>query len=195
MERLSASLRVTVCGGEGGMRRDWGWLSRFPLMWLAWAVIVLAGAIALQVLASALDLNPLVRFGATLPLVGDALWLNGLLDLQWHLLVAIGLLPAGIVWLRDRHVRVDVIQARLPPRGQAVVDLIGNLVFAAPFLTLIVPAAWAFARRAWTLDEGSASGGLNDLWLVKSLLPLGLALLAVAIALETVRLARGLARR
>ncbi len=44
--------------------------------------------------------------------------------------------------------------------------------------------------RAWTSYEGSNSGGLNDLWLVKAFIPIGLGLLALAILVETVRLVR-----
>lgn len=159
------------------------------------AVVVLAAAIALQVAANALDLNPLAAWSGDVPLLGRAVTLNSLLDLQWHLLAAIALLPAGVVWLRDGHVRVDVIQAQLPARGKAAIDLVGNLAFAAPFLMLTIPAAWDFAGRAWRIDEGSANGGLGDLWFVKGLLPLGLALLAAAVALEIWRLLRRIALR
>ena len=54
----------------------------------------------------------------------------------------------------------------------------------------MLPAAWRFMLRAWTSDEGSRNGGLADLWLIKAVLPLGLALLAVAVLAETTRLAR-----
>lgn len=161
---------------------------------LAVAILVLAGAVALQVGASAVDLNPLLDWEGEVPLFGAALGLNALLDLQWHLLAAIALLPAGAVWLSDRHVRVDVIHARLPRRGRAAVDLIGNLVFAAPFLVLILPAAWGFTAQAWSIDEGSANGGLVDLWLVKGLLPTGFGLLAAAVLWETLRLLRDVLR-
>lgn len=162
---------------------------------MAAGILLLAAAIAVQVAANAIDLNPLVAFDAARPVVGRAVTLNSLLDLQWHLLATIALLPAGLVWLRDRHVRVDVIQSRLPPRGRAAIDLAGNAVFAAPFLWFALPASWSFAAQAWRIDEGSANGGLVDLWLVKGVLPLGLALLAGAISWECVRLARTLAGR
>lgn len=151
-------------------------------------VVALMLAIALQVLANLLDWTPLARFPAPVPLFGEAVTLNSLLDLQWHLLAAIALLPAGLVWLRDGHVRVDFLYNRRGPRGRAWTDILGNLLFAAPFLWMSVPAARDFARRAWASGEGSASGGLQDLWLVKTVLPLGLALLGLAILWETARL-------
>ena len=131
---------------------------------LAVLVIVLMGAIVLQVLCNALDINPLLSFGAAVPFLGKGITLNTLLDLQWHLLVIMGLLGAGAVWNADGHVRVDFLYRARPARTRARIDLIGNLIFAAPFLVMILPAAWDFAARAWTSGEGSRNGGLNDLW-------------------------------
>jgi len=98
-------------------------------------------------------------------------------------LVITGLLPAGLVWLMDRHVRVDFIYDKFATKTKARINLIGNVLFAAPFFALVLPAAWNFMLRAWTSDERSNSGGLNDLWLVKAFIPIGLGLLALAIRL------------
>lgn len=165
-------------------------LERLGLTVLGGALIALMGAIVLQVVCSALDINPLLGFARAYAFVGDAVTLNTLLDLQWHLLVICGLLPAGLVWITDRHVRVDFIYARRREKTQARINLLGNLLFAAPFLALALPASWKFMRRAWSTGEGSSNGGMNDLWLIKAVLPLGLGLLAVAVAIETIRLVR-----
>ena len=155
---------------------------------LGLGLIVLMGAIVAQVLCSALDINPLLTFEQTQLLIGDAITLNSLLDFQWHLLVITGLLPAGLVWLMDRHVRVDFIYEGRSSKTKARINLIGNLLFAVPFFVLVLPASWSFLIRAWTSDEGSRNGGLNDLWLIKSIMPFGLGLLALALAIETIRL-------
>ncbi|RVT82207.1 TRAP transporter small permease subunit [Rhodobacteraceae bacterium CCMM004] len=190
MERLCASLDLRR-GASGRIAVD---LGRRVVDICAVAVIVLMLAIAVQVAGNLFDVNPLLRFGRDLPLLGQALTLNGLLDLQWHLMALVALIPAGIVWLRDRHVRVDFLYDRHGPRGRAATDLMGNLLFALPFLAMAIPAAWRFAHRAWRVDEGGANGGLEDLWLIKMALPLGLALLAAAVAWESLRLLRSLAR-
>jgi TRAP-type mannitol/chloroaromatic compound transport system permease small subunit len=157
---------------------------------LAIGLIVLMGSIVLQVVCSALDINPLATFADALPVVGEALTLNSLLDFQWHLLVLLALLPAGIVWSMDRHIRVDFYYQRQTTAWRARLDLIGNVLFAAPFLGLVLPASLDFANRAWQSDEGSRNGGLVDLWLIKFSLPLGFMLLALAIGIESVRLLR-----
>lgn len=165
-------------------------LERMCLSVLGVGLIMLMAAIVLQVVCSALDVNPLLALTQARVLVGDAVTLNSLLDLQWHLLVITGLLPAGLVWLMDRHVRVDFWYQNRAERTKARINLVGNLLFAGPFFALVLPAAWNFAVRAWTSDEGSRNGGLNDLWMIKSFIPFGLGLLGIAILLETVRLLR-----
>ncbi len=165
-------------------------LSRWSLGALAVALVILMLAIVAQVIGSALDINPVMTFETALPLIGKAITLNSLLDFQWHLLVIIGLLPAGLVWLDNRHVRVDFLYAGRDKRWQSRVDLAGNLLFAVPFFALMIPAAWDFALRAWRADEGSRNAGLNDLWLIKFVLPFGITLLALAVLVETLRLLR-----
>lgn len=165
-------------------------VEQLSLNWLAVGLILLMCAIVLQVICSALDINPIVTFTKNWPLVGTAIALNSLLDLQWHLLVITGLLPVGLVWSMDRHVRVDFLYQRLAGKTQSRVNLIGNLLFASPFFALVLSAAWGFMQRAWSSDEGSTNGGLNDLWLIKAVLPVGLGLLALAIFIETLRLVR-----
>ncbi|WP_281932017.1 TRAP transporter small permease subunit [Roseibium album] len=157
---------------------------------LAAGVVVLMGAIVLQVVCSALDINPLASFQADIPLLGKAITLNSLLDFQWHILVIIGLVPAGLVWLQGTHVRVDFLYNPMTPQWKARIDLAGNLLFAVPFFFFMLPASTKFMLRAWTSDEASRNGGLNDLWLIKSILPVGLFLLALAVLVESLRLIR-----
>ncbi|MEP1574366.1 TRAP transporter small permease subunit [Roseibium album] len=157
---------------------------------LAAGVVVLMGAIVLQVVCSALDINPLASFQADIPLLGKAITLNSLLDFQWHILVIIGLVPAGLVWLQGTHVRVDFLYNPMTPQWKARIDLAGNLLLAVPFFFFMLPASSRFMLRAWTSDEASRNGGLNDLWLIKSILPVGLFLLAIAVLVESLRLMR-----
>ena len=168
------------------------YLAEVGLGAMAIAVIVLMCLIVLQVLFSSLDVNPILSFAETRAVLGKAITLNSLLDLQWHLLVVVGLLPAGLVWTRDQHVRVDFLYQARGPRWRARLNFTGNLIFAAPFFALVLPASWGFVQRAWRSDEASRNGGINDLWLIKAVLPIGLGLLALAVLIETIRLIRSL---
>lgn len=165
-------------------------IEKLSLSVLGVCLIVLMLAIVVQVTCSLLDVNPVAVFDRAYALIGNEITLNSLLDFQWHLLVIAGLLPTGLVWLMDRHVRVDFFYQRQSNRVQSRINLAGNIVFAAPFFALVLPAAGNFAKRAWTSDEGSRNAGLNDLWLIKSVLPFGLGLLALAVLIDSIRLLR-----
>ena len=158
-------------------------------------VVLMMLSIAAQVVLNALGISLIASFPAALPLFGEALTLNGLMELQWHLLAAVALLPAGLAWRRNAHVRVDFLSQGLPARGKAAVELLGHLAFTLPFLSLCIPAAWRFMQRAIATAEVSRDGGLADRWMVKGLIPLGLSLLLVVVLLDLWPQARQLWRR
>lgn len=147
-------------------------------------VVLLMLAISAQVVFSFFDINPIATFKSSLPVIGKAITLNSLLDFQWHLLAVIALMPAYLVWMRDGHVRVDFLYATLTERQKAVVEITGHVFLTAPFLFLCTPAAWSFMMSAYTSGQGSRNDGLNDLFLVKAILPIGLGLLLVVLLVD-----------
>ena len=159
-------------------RSDW---KRLPLNIFAVIILMLIAAISLQVLFSLFDINPIVSFENPVFLFGKAITLNSLLDLQWHFLCLIGLLPAAIVWLKDGHVRVDFLYDRQSAHRKNLIELLGHCIFSIPFFVMAVPAAWQFMMSAYRSGQGSSNDGLNNLFLVKSALPIGLGLLAIVV--------------
>ncbi|MEW5249991.1 TRAP transporter small permease subunit [Microbulbifer sp. 2201CG32-9] len=78
------------------------------------------------------------------------------------------------------HVRVDVFYRRMGERGRAWVDAVGTLVFLLPLCAFILVGGWQFAAASWAVHEASASAdGLGGVYLLKSLLPLAAATLAL----------------
>ena len=55
------------------------------------------------------------------------------------------------------HVRVDVFYAHLPRRMQALIDILGNIVFFFPFIIMFTIAAVNKAQYSWAVNE--ANGG------------------------------------
>lgn len=102
-------------------------------------------------------------------------------ELQWHL-YALGFLLALSVGLTlDDHVRVDVLQARLPLRQRCWIELYGILGLLLPFALLVLIYSGPFLAESWRTGEISqAPGGLPLRWLIKGALPLGFALLLIA---------------
>ena len=102
-------------------------------------------------------------------------------EFQWHVYSTGFLLGIGYTFQVDGHVRVDVLQERLPFRIKAWLELYGILLCALPFTALILIFATPFVQISYELGEISPSpGGLPYRWLIKSMLLIGFVLLLLA---------------
>jgi TRAP-type mannitol/chloroaromatic compound transport system permease small subunit len=102
---------------------------------------------------------------------------NAWLELQWYLFALIFLLGAGYTLKHNGHVRIDVIYARLPARGQAWIDILGGILFLLPVAGLMVWLSWSMFVESWSIQEVSADSGGLLRWPIKLALPIGFALL------------------
>ena len=116
-------------------------------------------------------------------------------ELEWHLHATLFLLCFAWAYVRDAHVRIDLVRERFGPRTKAWIELVGCLVFLIPYATLVTYYAHEFWWRSWLIDEGSAATtGLSHRWIIKFALPLGFALLflaGVAMVINRIAFLRG----
>ncbi len=88
------------------------------------------------------------------------------------------MLGAAYTLKLDGHVRVDIFYRPLSRRGKAWVDLLGTLLLLLPVCLFMLWVGWEYVAASWSLQEGSReAGGLNLIWLLKSLILLMPALL------------------
>jgi len=120
---------------------------------------------------------------------------NAWLEIQWYLFAAIFLLAAGYTLKHQDHVRVDVVYARLAPRTQAWIDLIGSLLFLVPLCVLMVYLSWPMVVESWIRDEISPDAGGLVRWPVKILIPAGFMLLGLQGISEAIKRAAFLRRQ
>jgi TRAP-type mannitol/chloroaromatic compound transport system permease small subunit len=111
-----------------------------------------------------------------------------------YLHVAVFTIVSAWALQTESHVRVDIFYTRMSPRGRALVDLLGTLLFLLPFCVFILVTAWPYVMNSWALLEGSReAGGLPLVFLLKSLilvmpaLLLGQALVNAIDAWDTLR--------
>ena len=104
---------------------------------------------------------------------------NSFLEIQWYLFAGAFLLGAGYTLMRQEHVRIDVISAHLPKRGQIWIDIIGICVFLFPFVIAVITFATPLVLRAYESGEMSSNTGGLIRWPVFALLPIGVALLGL----------------
>ena len=112
---------------------------------------------------------------------------NALLEIQWYLFAAIFMLAAGYTFLRNEHVRIDVLTSRLSARGQNIIDVIGILFFLLPMAVLILWLSWPIVTTSLATGEMSQNPGGLIRWPVKMLLPLGLGLLVLQAVSELIK--------
>ena len=63
------------------------------------------------------------------------------------------LLGASYTYLKDSHIRVDILYSRLSPKRQAALNIICALIFFFPLVGVLLWEAIRWAIRAWTIDE------------------------------------------
>ncbi len=138
------------------------------ILWVTLAMIVLVAT------------NVLLRYSLSL----GSVWAQ---ELEWHLLATLILLGMSYALQRGDNVRVDLFYARYTPGTKRLVNI------ASALLTLIVALifiklSWAYVGQSFSIDEKSADpGGIPWRWLLKGLIPVGFALLALQALAELIR--------
>jgi len=101
-------------------------------------------------------------------------------ELEWHLFGVIFLLAAGYTLKEDAHVRVDIFYTRLDERKRAWVNLVGTCIALLPFCALVIWSTKNFVLNSWGMREFSPDpGGLPARYVLKAMIPLGFALIAL----------------
>lgn len=112
---------------------------------------------------------------------------NAFLEIQWYLFAAVFMLAAGYTLLRQEHVKIDVISARLSKRAQIWIDIIGLCFFLLPFVYMIIKLAMPLVINAIETGEVSSNAGGLIRWPVFALLPLGMLLLGIQAISELIK--------
>jgi TRAP-type mannitol/chloroaromatic compound transport system permease small subunit len=108
-------------------------------------------------------------------------------EMQWYLFSGVFLLGAGYAFLKNVHVRIDFVSGRLSARGRSWVDIVGIMVFLAPFCWILIQMSWPLFVKAWQSGEMSQNAGGLIRWPVYLLLPVGIALLLLQSASELIK--------
>lgn len=151
------------------------WLGRVS-SWLVLAVMV---AVLTTVIMNALGVNELMRWDANVFLFGQAITINTVTELQWHLFGLLTLIGASYAMHADIHVRVDMLHHSMSRNTQHWVEIIGHLLLLIPFCILVAWLSRHMVQMSFISGEHSNYGGLTHRYLIKGALPAGLILLAL----------------
>ncbi|MFN4056957.1 MAG: TRAP transporter small permease subunit [Roseinatronobacter sp.] len=102
-------------------------------------------------------------------------------EMEWHLHAALFLLVLGYAYIKDTHVRIELVRDKMRPRTRVWVELAGSLLFMVPYCYVVMKYGIENATRSFDIGESSAAlTGLPNRFIIKSMLPLGFALIALA---------------
>ncbi|MDX5371885.1 MAG: TRAP transporter small permease subunit [Pseudomonadaceae bacterium] len=86
-----------------------------------------------------------------------------------HALVFMG--AAAWTLQRGGHVRVDIFYQNFSGRRQALVEILGNILFLLPFCLFLGWNSWDYVTASWsTLEKSGESGGLAFVYLQKTII-------------------------
>jgi TRAP-type mannitol/chloroaromatic compound transport system permease small subunit len=143
------------------------WVGKF-IMWLVLAAVLISAGNA--IMRKAFDIGS-----------------NAYLEIQWYLFSAVFMLGAGYVFLRNAHVRIDFISSKLSKRTNAIIDILGIVIFTIPLSLILVNLSWPVFERAWVSGEMSQNAGGLIRWPVLLLIPVGFAILALQAVSELIK--------
>lgn len=112
---------------------------------------------------------------------------NSLLEIQWYLFSAVFLLGAGYGLLKNTHVRIDFISAKLNDRQRNWIDAVGFLVVLAPFCLICIYLSWPMFYQGFLSGEMSQNAGGLIRWPAYALIPLGFSLLLMQVFSEFIK--------
>ena len=102
-------------------------------------------------------------------------------ELEWHLHAALFLLCLGFGYVKNSHVRIEIVREKFDVRTKSWLEVTGIIFFIVPYTYLLFRYGFNFAERSFNLNEvSSALTGLSHRWIIKSFVPIGMLLLFVA---------------
>ena len=143
------------------------WIGKL-IMWLVLAAVIISAGNA--VMRKAFDIGS-----------------HAYLEIQWYLFAAVFMLGSGYVFLKNAHVRIDFVASRLSRRTNAIIDILGILIFTIPLSVILIDLSWPVFHRAWVSGEMSQNAGGLIRWPVFLLVPLGFAILATQAVSELIK--------
>ncbi len=112
---------------------------------------------------------------------------NAYLEIQWYLFSAVFLLGAGYTFLRNEHVRIDIVSSKLSPRTRNWIDVIGIVFFLYPMSFIIAWLSWPLLEDSWVRNEVSTNAGGLIIWPARLLVPVGFVLLMIQAFSELIK--------
>ena len=108
-------------------------------------------------------------------------------ELEWHIFVPICLFGMSYALLHKEHVRVDVLFQYFSRRNKNLVDVVSAFISMA-FCVIVIWLSIPYVYQSWSIGEGTANpGGIEYRYIIKSLIPIGFAIMFLQSLSEAIK--------
>ncbi len=80
---------------------------------------------------------------------------NAWLELQWYLFGAVFLGCAAYTFLKNEHIRIDIVSSKMSQRYRNTVELIGHIFFLMPLCLMMIYFGFPFFYSSFIIGETS----------------------------------------
>ena len=143
----------------------------------AWLAIPLIAIITFDIISRKFFYEEVLAI-ATILKIEEYITSTKLQEMEWHLHAALFLLALGYAYLKNSHVRIEVIRESFSTKLKCILEILGVLIFVLPYTGLIIYFGLDFVSRSYQMNEISAAQtGLSHRFIIKSFIPLGMGFL------------------
>jgi len=117
-------------------------------------------------------------------------------ELQWHLYAIIIMLGLSYAFVKDTHIRLDIMHSRFSKPTKEKIEIMGIVGFLWPMIFIFFMHSLNFVAESFRVGERSdAPMGLSCRWLIKSVIPIAFFLLFCASISRLIRAVSNLKSR
>lgn len=84
---------------------------------------------------------------------------NAWLEMQWLLFGAVFMLCTPWTLLSNEHIRIDIVNSKLPQSAKRTIEFVGHGLFLIPMCLVMIFTAWPFFFRSFMMNEQSSNAG------------------------------------
>jgi TRAP-type mannitol/chloroaromatic compound transport system permease small subunit len=109
-------------------------------------------------------------------------------EIQWHLYAVIIMLGLSYSFVKDSHIRLDILHSRFSKRTKGKIEIMGIICFLWPMIFIFFMHSLNFVAESFRVGERSdAPLGLCCRWAIKSIIPLAFFLIFIASVSRLIR--------
>ncbi len=112
---------------------------------------------------------------------------NAWLEAQWYLFGAVFLGCAAYTFLKNEHIRIDIVSSKMSQNYRNIVEVIGHVFFLIPLCLMMIYYGFPFFYSSFRIGEISTNAGGLIQWPAKLMIPVGFSMLLAQAISELIK--------